>query len=107
MFYRHLRLPGKQSKCRLSRDHYQRQRYRLKGSCKIRGGLSPVSWPRHPLRRKAAFRWLVTWSLDIIVNMSGWRTATVIGWMALAGFATGQQPPPQQPPPQQEEQAPP
>jgi tetratricopeptide (TPR) repeat protein len=39
--------------------------------------------------------------------MSGWRTATVIGWMAFLGFAAGQQPPPQQPPPQQEEQAPP
>jgi tetratricopeptide (TPR) repeat protein len=39
--------------------------------------------------------------------MSGWRTLTAIGWMAFAGFASGQQKQPQQPPPQQEEQAPP
>jgi len=51
--------------------------------------------------------------------MSGWRTATLIGLMALVGAAAGQEKPPQrhseqhpeqhpqQPPPAQEEQAPP
>ena len=47
--------------------------------------------------------------------MAGWRTATVIGLMAIVGTAAGQekspqqppQKPPQQSPPAQEEQAPP